>query len=209
MSELDHRHTIHGSEERAHDLLSLETDLRKLLAGKLEGRSHLQTLNLACGRADETGVLAKLVNEKTNAAHIQGMDLRSLEISGAQELWGKEIPKIVDGVQCDFMVGKGDQLDTMNEMANPDLLFIRHQNYWFDQKAWVKLYDQALKKLRNDGVMVITSYFDEEHEMARAVLISLGAVEISHRFKPEGRVVKDSVKVVKSVDRHISVFVKA
>jgi len=56
--------------------------------------------------------------------------------------------------------------------------------------------------------MVITSYFDEEHEMARQVLSKLGAVEIEHRFNPNARIVKDSPKVEKSVDRHISVFVK-
>ena len=205
---MDHRHTIHQDIARAQDLYALENDLRTLLAGKLEGKDHIQTLNLACGRADETGVLAQIVGEKANSAHIQGLDLREAEIKGAQKLWTGAMPTINSSVECDFRVGKGDQLDANKEFEDPDLLFIRHQNYWFDPKAWVKLYDQALKKLKDDGVMVITSYFDQEHEMARRVLASLGAVEVEHRFNPRARVVKDSPKVEKTVDRHISVFKK-
>lgn len=202
------QHKIHGDLEKAEDLRSLEKDLRGLLAGTLEGREHIQTLNLACGRADETGVLAQVVGEKAASAHILGVDLREAEINDANALWKPEMAEVASEVEVDFKVGRGDQLDQWKEMENPDLLFIRHQNYWFDPKAWVKLYDQAIKKLKEDGVMVITSYFDEEHEMARRVLTKLGAVEVSHRFKPDSRVVKDSPKVLKTVDRHISVFKK-
>lgn len=200
------QHTIHGDLARAEDLRDLEKDLRSLLSGELEGKDHLQTLNLACGRADETGVLASLIGEKATSAHIQGLDLREAEIQGANALWKPEVERIIEGVEVDFKVGRGDQLDEWKELESPDLLFIRHQNYWFDPKAWVKLYEQAVKKLKEDGVIVITSYFDEEHEMARRVLAKLGAIEVSHRFKPNSRVVKDSPKVLKSVDRHISVF---
>ena len=55
---------------------------------------------------------------------------------------------------------------------------------------------------------MITSYFDEEHEMARQVLQILGAIEVKHRFNPNATLVNDSPKAEKTVDRHISVFVK-
>jgi len=205
---MEKRHTIHHDLERAEDLVALERDLRELLRGRLEGRGSLETLNLACGRADETGVLAQILGEKANDAHIQGLDLRAPEIAGAQDLWTPMLAQEHEKVSCDFRVGRGDQLDQWREFNEQDLVFVRHQNYWFDGDAWTKLYDQALMKLKQDGVMVITSYFDREHEMARDVLTSLGAVEVAHRFNPDGRVVKDSPKVEKSVDRHISVFVK-
>ncbi len=203
------RHTIHQNSERAQDLYALEKDLRQLLKGKLEKRSEISALNLACGRADETGILAQILGEKTKQGHIQGLDLRRTEIHGASNLWKPVLENDEHGITCDFRVGRGDQLEQFQELADPDLVFIRHQNYWFDHQAWVKLYDQALLKLRDDGVMVITSYFDEEHEMARQVLENLGAVEVAHRFNPQARRVKDSPEVEKSVDRHISVFVKA
>ncbi len=107
-----------------------------------------------------------------------------------------------------FGQGRADKLDQWKELTDPDLVFVRHQNYWFDPKAWVKLYDQALNKLKQDGIMVITSYFDKEHIMARQVLQKLGAIEVKHLYNPNARIVNDSPKVEKSVDRHISVFIK-
>jgi len=202
------RHTIHKKAQTATDLRTLERDLRKLLNGYLEGREEIQALNLACGRADETGVLAKILSEKTKQGHIEGLDLRTAEINGAKALWKPALEQEESSITCDFRIGQADQLDQWKELDSPDLVFIRHQNYWFDNKAWVKLYDQAINKLREDGVMVITSYFDKEHEMARQVLENLGAIEVAHRFNPDARIVKDSPKIEKSVDRHISVFVK-
>ena len=203
---MPHKFTPKQELELQQDLSVLETDLRRLLRGKLISKSEINALNIACGRADETGVLAKIIGEKASSAHIQGLDLRASEIDYAREKWKKVLGE--QTVSCDFGVGRADRLNELKELDDPDLVFIRHQNYWFEPKAWIKLYDQALQKLKQDGVMVITSYFDEEHEMARQVLSKLGAVEIEHRFNPNARIVKDSPKVEKSVDRHISVFVK-
>lgn len=204
------QHLIHQDLEKAQDLLKLEEDLRLLLDQKLEGKDHLEVLNLACGRADETGVLASLLSEKAESVHLQGLELREREVQGANDLWKPSISSLSEGsaVKVDFQVGMGDKLDQFRQLEDPDLLFIRHQNYWFHPQKWKTLYDKALNKLKKDGVMVITSYFDEEHEMARRVLLHLGAVEVSHRFNPSARIVKDSPKVAKSVDRHISVFMK-
>ena len=208
---LSNRHTIHQKTETATDLLTLEISLRELLTNKLDNRDSIQALNLACGRADETGVLAKIISEKSQAGHIEGLDLRIPEIAGANRLWKTSLKNELNtgnNVSCNFRVGHADQLNQWKELNSPDLVFIRHQNLWFDPKAWIKLYDQAINKLKDDGVMVITSYFDKEHEMARQVLKKLGAIEVSHRFNSNARVVKDSPKVEKTVDRHISVFVK-
>lgn len=203
------QHTIHERQETAHDLYNLEKRLKTLLRGKLEGKSRLNTLNLACGRADETGVLAQVLAEKCHSAHIQGLDLREKEIAQAQQLWAPALETLTNGtISCEFTSGKGHDTEQWKGITAPDLVFIRHQNYWFDQDAWTKLYDQGLEKLKHDGVMVITSYFDQEHEMARQVLQALGATEIAHHFNPFSRKVKDSVKLVKTVDRHISLFVK-
>ena len=65
------------------DLASLETNLRDLLAPHLSKKDHLSLLNLACGRGDETGVLAKLLSEKSKSSHLQGLDIRAAEIDQA------------------------------------------------------------------------------------------------------------------------------
>ena len=203
------QHTIHGDNQKADDLRTLEDSLEEILKNKLKGKAQLNTLNLACGRADETGVLASILGKKADSVKLHGLDLRENEIQNAKSLWEDKISKIASEVECSFSAGKGDDFESWKDFEDPDLIFIRHQNYWFDHKAWVKLYDQALHKLNKDGYIVITSYFDKEHEMARNVLESLGAVEVEHRFNPNSRVIGDSPKITKSVDRHISIFLKA
>jgi len=209
--DLHYRHTIHQNAGISKDLSSLENSMRKLLAGLLNDRDSIQALNIACGRADETGVLAKIISEKAQTGHIEGLDLREPEITGANQLWKPALKNKLNvghEISCDFRVGRADQLDQWKELDSPDLVFVRHQNFWFDPKAWIKLYNQAINKLKEDGVMVITSYFDEEHEMARQVLQKLGALEVTHRFNPNATLINDSPKAEKTVDRHISVFVK-
>ena len=85
--DLHYRHTIHQNAEISKDLSSLENSMRKLLAGLLNDRDSIQALNIACGRADETGVLAKIISEKAQTGHIEGLDLREPEITGANQLW--------------------------------------------------------------------------------------------------------------------------
>jgi len=86
---MPHKFTPKQELELQQDLSVLETDLRRLLRGKLISKSEINALNIACGRADETGILAKIIGEKASSGHIQGLDLRESEIDYAQEKWKK------------------------------------------------------------------------------------------------------------------------
>ena len=156
------------------DLKTLETNLRDLLDPHLSKKDHLSLLNLACGRGDETGVLAKLLSEKSKSAHLQGLDIRAAEIDQANSRWKTELQKAEEQTtSADFITHRGDRLLDLAEIGTPDIAFLRHQNYWNDKPVWTQIFDQALERLNEDGLLVITSYFDKEHELATEALENL------------------------------------
>ena len=191
------------SEYLQQDLNTLEGNLRDLLDPHLSEKEHLSLLNLACGRGDETGVLAKLLAEKSKSVHLQGLDIRAAEIDQANSRRKKQLGK---NISADFITHRGDQLRELSEVGSPDIAFLRHQNYWNDKPVWTKIFDQALERLDEDGLLVITSYFDKEHELAAKALKNLGAIQIGSIINPNTRALSDAPG--KSVDKHLAVFRK-
>lgn len=186
------------------DLQKLEGNLRKLLDPHVAQKDHLNLLNIACGRGDETGVLSKILSEKSKSAHIQGLDIRAAQIDQANSRWKSSLEKT--RTTTDFITHRGDQLDELSEIDEPDIAFLRHQNFWNDRPVWTKIFDQALDKLSEDGHLVITSYFDKEHALATEALRSLGAIEVGSIVNPNSRLLSDAPG--KSVDKHLAIFKK-
>lgn len=161
-------------------------------------------LNLACGRADETGVLAEIFGDGAKELSILGADLRAPEIEQARARWR---PDPDSGLLTRFEAGDGLQfLDSLGPDDQFDVAFLRHQNYWNGTELWNGLFDRSLHRLSDDGLLVITSYFDLEHRQACAALERLGAVRVANHHNPASRLI--SAKHEKSVDRHIAVFRK-
>jgi len=186
------------------DLEKLEDNLRNLLDPHVAQKDHLTLLNIACGRGDETGVLSKILSEKSKSAHIQGLDIRAAQIDQANSRWKSSLEKT--RTTTDFITHRGDQLDELSEIDPPDIAFLRHQNFWNDRPVWTKIFDQALDKLSEDGHLVITSYFDKEHALATEALRSLGAIEVGSIVNPNSRLLSDAPG--KSVDKHLAIFKK-
>ena len=83
---------------------------------------------------------------------------------------------------------------------------MRHQNFWNGDMTWTKIYDEALHRLDENGLFVITSYFDREHKLALDAIQSLGAQLVCSERNPHSRQLGDAPN--KSVDRHVAVFRK-
>ena len=186
------------------DLSHLEENLRDLISPHIKAKDHLSLLNLACGRGDETGVLAKILSEKSNSAHLQGLDIRAAEIGQANSRWKKSLGR---KTEADFIVHRGDKLQDLAEAGTPDIAFLRHQNFWNDKPVWTRIFDQALQCLNEDGHLVITSYFDKEHELAVEALTKLGAIQVGSIKNNHSRALSDAPG--KSVDKHLAIFRKA
>lgn len=178
--------------------------MRDLISPHIKAKDHLSLLNLACGRGDETGVLANILAEKSNSAHLQGLDIRAAEIDQANSRWKNSLER---KTKADFIVHRGDKLLDLAEAGTPDIAFLRHQNFWNDKPVWTRIFDQALQRLNEDGHLVITSYFDKEHELAVEALTKLGAIQVGSIKNRHSRALSDAPG--KSVDKHLAIFRKA
>jgi 2-polyprenyl-3-methyl-5-hydroxy-6-metoxy-1,4-benzoquinol methylase len=169
------------------------------LAGvRFAGR--LAVLNLACGRADETGVLAAAVAPAEIGFYL-GMDLRSDAITEAKRRW--ELP----GGEIDFREGNAAMIGRMEGLPRFDVVFIRHQNYWHEPMVWEGIMDEALVALKDGGYLVCTSYFDLEHELLAASMRERGATLLANLRNHTSRALPDAEG--KSVDRWVAVWGKA
>ena len=146
------------------------------------------------------------MGEKAKSTHLQGLDIRAAQIDQANSRWKKELPKIASNVTADFITHRGDRLADLGELDTPDLAFLRHQNFWNDRPVWTKIFGQTLEQLNEDGLLVITSYFDKEHELAVEALKKLGAIQVGGLVNTDSRALSDAPG--KSVDKHLAIFRK-
>lgn len=158
-------------------------------------------LNLACGRADESGILLKNLAPTAQRLFYLGIDIRAPEIAEARTRW---IPNAPPGWDLDFRVGDASRTDRMKLLPPFDFIFIRHQNFWNDVPIWTELYANALAALKPGGLLAISSYFDREHQLASACLKQLGAHGLTTIRHPNSRPLPDAPG--KSVDRHLAIF---
>jgi hypothetical protein len=162
-------------------------------------RPELVVWNLACGRADESGALASAL-QPARIGHYLGVDLRGHCIREARQRWS------MPGAIVEFLEGDASVLPAGTGPAVPDLIFIRHQNYWHEPKIWDRIFARALACLADDGLLACTSYFDHEHNLMKSAMIGLGAIRVADFKNPRSRPLDDAPG--KSVDRHLAAFSK-
>jgi SAM-dependent methyltransferase len=183
----------------------IDGDIRRLGAllgevfqlAELRFSGKLAVLNLACGRADETGVLAAAVAPAEIGFYL-GMDLRGDAIEDAEKRW--ELP----GGEIHFREGNAAMIGRMEGLPEFDIVFIRHQNYWHEPMVWEGILDEALAALKDGGVLVCTSYFDLEHELLSASMRERGATLLANLRNAFSRDLPDAEG--KSVDRWVAVW---
>ncbi len=164
----------------------------------LDGK--ISVLNLACGRADETGVLVEAIAPLSVGFYL-GIDLRGDAIQEATRRW------ISADCEIHFMEGNAAMLGRMKTLPEFDLIFIRHQNYWHEPMVWEGILDEAIAVMKPNAHLVCTSYFDLEHDLFMASMRERGAKLILNLRNPQSRVLPDAEG--KSVDRWLGIWRKA
>lgn len=183
------------------DVGRLQAALCQALAGVGFRRAgRLSVLNLACGRADETGALAAAL-APAEIGYYLGIDLRADAVAEAARRW--ELPSGT----IEFRCGDAAALGGMKWLPPADFIFIRHQNYWHDPAVWDRLLTHAFEALAPGGLLACTSYFDHEHELFKAALKTRGAAMLWDVRNPGSRPLPDVAG--KSVDRRLAVFGQA
>ena len=172
-------------------------------AGITQDKKSLQLLNLACGRADETSILTDIFGKNADEIQHTGIDIRAREIQTASDRWKNFDTK----TKTNFFVQDASKLSDAKELSSDfDIAFMRHQNFVNGDVTWSKIYDEALHRLEDDGVLVITSYFDHEHQFALDAIRGLGAELLLTEQNSLSRELNDAPN--KSVDRHVAMFRK-
>lgn len=161
--------------------------------------NKISVLNLACGRADETGVLVKALSPACVGFYL-GIDLRGDAIQEATRRW-----KSVDG-EIQFIEGNAAMIGRMKTLPEFDLIFIRHQNYWHEPMVWEGILDEAILAMKPNGLLACTSYFDLEHDLFMASMRERGAKLLLNVRNPQSRALPDAEG--KSVDRWIGIWRK-
>lgn len=161
---------------------------------------QLRILNLACGQCDEAETLVnfaknQLTNQNGNVQLI-GADIRIREILQARANHSH--------LPAEFLLEDATKLHHHKQLGdNFNMVLLRHQNYWHGQELWKGIFEQGLAKLDDSGLLVITSYFDKEHQLALDALQNLGAELITTHHNPHSRKL---ITPGKFVDKHIAVF---
>jgi 2-polyprenyl-3-methyl-5-hydroxy-6-metoxy-1,4-benzoquinol methylase len=182
------------------DILRLGDFLKdSFAAADMNFDQKISVLNLACGRADETGVLADALAPVSVGFYL-GIDLRGDAIQEAARRW-----KSMDG-EIHFMEGNAAMLGRMKTLPEFDLIFIRHQNYWHEPMVWEGILDEAISAMKPSGYLVCTSYFDLEHDLFMASMRERDAKLILNVRNARSRALPDADG--KSVDRWLGIWRK-
>lgn len=160
----------------------------------------ISVLNLACGRADETGVLFGALIP-ANVEFYLGIDLRGDAIEDASRRWKS------NGCKVHFMEGNAAMLGRMKTLPLFDLIFIRHQNYWHEPMVWEGILDEAIAAMQPNGYLVCTSYFDLEHELFSASMRVRETKLLLNVSNNHSRPLPDAEG--KSVDRWLGIWRRA
>jgi chemotaxis methyl-accepting protein methylase len=182
------------------DMAKLKSLLQESLLPHLAaGQKDMRILNLACGRCDEAETLIQVGSDlaKGGSVEMVGADIRIREIRQARETHSH--------LPAEFLIEDATKIDQHKELGDDfNMVFLRHQNFWHGQELWKKIFDQGIAKLRPDGMLVITSYFDVEHRLALRALEALGMEVVSNKRNKASRALKDAPG--KSVDRWVAVL---
>src|SRR5882757_8583611 len=159
------------------DMRALSALLQRTVSPHLKAPQgdDFRILNLACGSCDEAETLVKFAqNHTAGNVNLTGADVRIREILQARENHAR--------LPAEFLLQDASKLSQHKELGDDfNMVLLRHQNYWHGTELWKKIFEQGLEKTGDDGLLVITSYFDKEHQLALEALNKLGAELIETR----------------------------
>ncbi len=187
-------------------------------SGRSPGGDRIDLLNLACGYCEEGAVLPAFWGRDGKPVRQFAMDLRDAEIDKAkrryratEELFRRAgIPAVKrqdDGTAVEFVAGDASKLAGLGQIpARFDVVFVRHQNLWHDRPTWQRIYEFALDRVADDGLLIITSYFDREHLLALELLRALGGQVLVSERNADSRELDYPGK---SIDRHVAAIARS
>jgi SAM-dependent methyltransferase len=182
---------------------------------------NLTVLDLGCGYCQEALVINgffgdKLMGDTSPTVKVIGIDISEKTIKEAikantvkgSSTSPSKVPDYLLLKQADAT--KLDQYDFIPEKV--DVITIRHQHISGNEETWTKIFQQALNKVKDGGVVVLTSYIGFEHSMMLEAMRSIGA-EIVFSGENLGKVIleKDSrmrSELIPATNSHVAIVRK-
>lgn len=174
-----------------------------------------QILDVGCGRCMEGIVLNSYFGGghfgfNSNNVELKGIDLDPENIKKAEaEHMIMDYPnstKYVPKTGYEFIRGDATDLEKYEQLPEQfDVIMVRHQQISDSEQTWVKIFQEALKRLAPDGIIISTSFSDIEHDMLVEQLKKLDCEILVNEANPYA--VHTSVKEV-SIDRDVVIIKK-
>jgi len=178
-------------------------------------------LNLGCGRCEEGLVLSAFFggedfgNSSENVKLI-GVDIKQKNIESAIRLYSlpdfsEKVTKHALRPNYEFIVGDATNLDRYQQIPKEvDVVVIRHQQIANNEQTWVKIFQQAIQRVSKDGIIIITSYSDSEHELLIEALQKLDCEIVINQSNPYAKLLshKEISHKKISLDRNIAIIRK-
>ena len=147
----------------------------------------------------------------TTQIYLDGVDLREGELDLARLRTGEFHRLFASALGVPqhpfwfrFLHRDATRLDQFSELPpQVDLVFFRHQNFWHEPRLWAQIFAHARDRLAPWGRLIITSYFDKEHDLAVDMLQSLGLLLECDLSNPDSLPTDTPGK---TVDRRLAAF---
>lgn len=170
-------------------------------------------LDLACGQAHEALVLNAFFGGKEFGSFpadvtITGIDIDKRSIEVAQALY-KCDNKDGQPPLYKFSVGDASSSDIVNEYPDEiDVVVLRHPQIMTQPSMWEAMLQNAYKKLKKNGLVIITTYLDAEQKIALEQARRLGGQVIVNELNPYSRPFPEGI-VDARYDKHIIIVEKS
>ncbi|HVA96205.1 MAG TPA: class I SAM-dependent methyltransferase [Candidatus Acidoferrales bacterium] len=198
MSPYDRRELIDGAravETRLVNFWNMLVDEVNKTGYEIPQDSKTTILDIGCGICEEAPVLNAFFggneyNVVTDSVQLIGVDNDLEQIDYARRYHGAQ--------PYEFYHGDARNLDEIPQVPSlVDGVVIRHEQIGTDQEAWTSIYENAYARLRDGGIMIITSFFDSEHQKTVAALESMGCKVVLDKRNSDSTVYDKCVVIVK------------
>ncbi|MEM7395147.1 MAG: hypothetical protein AAF492_22675 [Verrucomicrobiota bacterium] len=200
------------------DLKNLQAALDRLVGlvgGLTLPDKEVRVLDLACGVCEEAFTISSWLSNldaplEPRRVEFRGYDIRDQDLVKARNRceaavkWFEQQKWSPPWLDFDFR--KIDASKPLPEglLATPqDVVFVRHQNTWHGAAIWTRIFENAFNAMTENGYLIITSYFDKEHQQAMELIRGLGGRILATLENPRSRPMRTKDK---SVDRHVAIF---
>lgn len=171
-------------------LWSLLSDIKKRANFTSPKSTPVQILDIACGVCREAELLIKFFGNGSPESDGQdvnliGVDIDQSKIDAAIKFNSSNNFKN----QTSFICRDATKLDEYPEIPDQvDLIMIRAQQISNSRQIWTEIFGQAIKKLTTNGIMIVTSYSNEEHQMLKDATKDLPFQIVIDETNPHSRI---------------------